>query len=516
MDNGSRRPGWYGIARIQRLACALGIIFHLSTVVPVGAQTPAPGKKETKQDQGKDDKKQDDKKKEPPVKAPDAAPDEGKKKEEGTPVPAVSPEARFDAQGEATFILQSVGRFHSPYEGENSLRGRHETELSHTYTYYLGMRVVQNLEVYVNPELAWGNGIGEGMGLSAGSNGDLIGQGELRPEPYLARYFVRWRIPMKHLGSHHGKEEGPSERTGRDLNVIAGTIPSHRIVVQVGKMAINDLFDVNSYADNPRVAFMNNAFCSNLAYDVAQEIRGYNLGMTANWVNPNWSLRFGTFAMPTVAGGADLAYDLNRAHSEQIELELHPQILRSSRPPTVVRLLAFRNVGSMGNYRDALSAQLLGMPPDLTSVAKGGTKYGFGLNFEQALADGGDTGVFGRLGWNDGGTESQNFESDRFFSFGGQLSGAHWHRKDDRLGIAFAQSDLTAAHRAYLEAGGLGDLLGDGALHYDSERVFEAYYSYHHSKHLTLTLDYQFISNPGYNRDRGPVSFLGLRAYAPF
>ncbi|MCW3051510.1 MAG: porin, partial [Chthonomonadales bacterium] len=289
-----------------------------------------------------------------------------------------------------------------------------------------------------------------------------------------------------------------------------------RIVLLVGKMAINDLFDVNSYADNPRTAFMNSAFSGNLAYDFAQEIRGYNLGITANWVNPSWSLRFGTFAMPTVAGGADLAYDLNRAHSEQIELELHPQILRSPHTATVVRLLAFRNVGSMGGYRDALSAQPLGMPPDLASVSKGGTKYGFGLNFEQAVADGGDTGVFGRLGWNDGGTESQNFESDRFVSLGGQLSGAHWHRKEDRIGVAIAQSDLTAAHRAYLEAGGLGGLLGDGALRYDSERVFEAYYSYHQSKHLTLTLDYQYISNPGYNRDRGPVSFVGLRAYVPF
>jgi high affinity Mn2+ porin len=220
--------------------------------------------------------------------------------------------------------------------------------------------------------------------------------------------------------------------------------------------------------------------------------------------------------MPTVPGGADLAYDVNRAHSEQVEVEIHPQLLRSPRPATILRLLAFRNVGSMGSYRDAIGAQMLGMPPDLAPVRKGGAKYGFGLNFEQGLADGGDTGVFGRIGWNDGGTESGNFETDRFLSLGGQLSGARWHRKEDRVGVGVAQSDLTSSHKDYLAAGGLGGLVGDGNLRYGSERVAEAYYSYQCSKHLTLSLDYQYVSNPGYNRDRGPVSFLALRAHIPF
>ncbi|MCW3054114.1 MAG: porin, partial [Chthonomonadales bacterium] len=235
------RLGWLPVMCKNR--AVLTLLISAGALVPQlsGAQTPDPGKKETQQAQGKDDKKQDDKKSETPVKAPDAAPDDDdKKKKEGKPIPAISPDARFDAQGEATFILQNMDRFFSKYEGENSLRSRQETELSHSYTYFLGMRVVQNVEVYINPEVAWGNGIGEGEGLSAGSNGDLLGQSELRPYPYLARYFVRWRIPMKHIGSHHGKEEGAGERTGRDLNVIAGTIPSHRIVLSVGKMAIND------------------------------------------------------------------------------------------------------------------------------------------------------------------------------------------------------------------------------------------------------------------------------------
>lgn len=492
------------------LACLISsaALFPLSLKAQTSSADKTPDKKAQAKPGKKSAKKDGDGKQEPtePAEKPPAA----------KPLPQISPDARYDYQGEATFILQNMDRFFSPYEGENSLRSRSETELSHTYTLYLGARLVKNLEVYINPEVAWGNGISEGVGLSAGANSDLLGQPELRPYPYLARYFVRWRIPMKHMGSHGDKENVAAEQTGRAPNVIAGTIPAHRIVLTAGKMAVNDTFDVNSYADNPRTQFLNNAFNGNLAYDCAQEIRGYNLGITANWVNPTWSVRIGSFAMPTVPGGADLAYNLSDAHSEQIEFEIHPQVLRAPHPATILRFLAFRNVGSMGSYSDALSTQPLGMPPDLTTVRKGGAKYGFGLNFEQALADGGDTGVFGRLGWNDGGTESQNFESDRFVSLGIQLSGAHWHRKEDLVGFALAQSDLTGAHKSYLQAGGIGDLLGDGALRYGSERVLEAYYSYQYSKHLTLTLDYQYVTNPGYNRDRGPVSFLGFRAHVPF
>lgn len=495
------------------MSCIALIAFGLAHPGLLQAQTPqqdsAPVKKQdsdNKAGSGKQAKGTQDRK--------DKS-DDADEKKEGKPIPQISPEARFDYQGEATFVLQHLEPFHSPYHGDNSLRSRSETELSHSYTLYLGARLVDNLEVYIDPEIAWGNAINEEHGLSAGFNGDMLAQGDLRPYPYLARYFVRWRIPMKHVGKAD-KEEGAKEQTGRSPNIIAGKIPAHRIVLSAGKLAVSDLFDYNSYAGDPRAQFLNNAFVNNLAYDFAQEARGYDLGLSANWVNPDWSLRLGTYAMPTEPGGADLAYNLNNAHSEQIEFEIHPKVLRAPKPPLVLRLLAFRNVGSMGGYRDSLTLQPVGMPPDITAVRKGGVKYGFGLNFEQALADGGDTGIFGRLGWNDGGTESSNFESDRFLSLGGQLSGAHWHRKEDRVGVGYAQSDLSAAHRDYLAAGGLGGLVGDGKLHYDSERIFEAYYSCQYSKHLALTLDFQYVVNPGYNADRGPVSFLALRAHVPF
>lgn len=196
------------------------------------------------------------------------------------PLPALSPDARYDYQGEATFILQHLVRFHSPYEGAGSLRSRDETELSHTYTLFLGARVVKNVEVYVNPELALGNGVSRGLGLAGYTDGDLIGQPSLRPEPYIARCFVRWRVPMPRVIHHSGTEKATKEQTGRAPNVIAGDIPAHRLVIQIGKFAVNDVFDVNSYANSTRSQFLSTGLNNNLAYDYAEETRGYNLGAT--------------------------------------------------------------------------------------------------------------------------------------------------------------------------------------------------------------------------------------------
>ena len=460
-------------------------------------------------------------KKSPPGKAQagekKSQPKSGEQSQEGKPLPQISPEARYDHQGEATFLLQHLFKFRSPYEGPNSLRSRDETELSDTYTLYLGVRLVRNLEVYIDPELAWGNGISGGLGLAGYTNGDIIGQPVLRPYPYLARYFVRWRVPMPHLVKHAGEEEAAQEQVGRAPNIIAGNVPAHRLVIQVGKFAVSDVFDTNAYANNPRTQFMNNAFGNNLAYDFAEETRGYDLGLSAAWVNPNFAVRLGTFAMPTTAGGPDLAYNFPDNHSEQLEFEIHPELI-PRKLPAVFRFLAFRNVGDMGRYRDALAAAKPGLPPSTVAVEHPGeVKYGFGVNFEQALADGGNTGLFGRLGWNNGATESYNFtDCDRFLSLGAQIAGTLWRRKDDRIGLAVAQSDISSAHRDYLAAGGMGLNVGDGKLSYGSERILETYYSYQLSKPLSLTLDYQYIANPGYNRDRGPVSVLSARVHYTF
>ncbi len=158
------------------------------------------------------------------------------------------------------------------------------------------------------------------------------------------------------------------------------------------------------------------------------------------------------------------------------------------------------------------------MPPDITKVERAGAvKYGYGLNFEQPISDDGSTGFFLRYGWNNGATESFAFEeADRALTLGAQLSGAHWKRSDDRVGLALIDNAISAAHRDYLAAGGQGLQLGDGKLRYADEHWIETYYYYKLADWFALSLHYQFISNPGYNADRGPVHIISLQAHLEF
>ena len=72
---------------------------------------------------------------------------------------------------------------------------------------------------------------------------------------------------------------------------------------------------------------------------------------------------------------------------------------------------------------------------------------------------------------------------------------------------------LSQAHRAYLAAGGVGFILGDGRLNYGPEEILETYYNWEIRKHINVTFDFQAVGNPGYNRDRGPVTIGGLRLH---
>lgn len=426
------------------------------------------------------------------------------------PIPGLPAQARYDVQGEVTIIGQELPPFPSRYSGPQSLPAKGETAATETATLYLGARLAPNVEAYVNPEIAWGNAPGSGNGLAGYLNGDLIGQPVANGRPYLARAFVRWRIPVR-----QGKDQPVGrEEVGRAPNVIAGPVPQHRMIVTAGKFAATDIFDFNSFAGNPRTQFLNNAFVNDLAYDYAEDYRGYDWGASVVWSNPAWALKFGSFAMPTTPGGGVMSYNLTDSHSEQAELELDPQVLRPPKPPLTVRLLLYRNVGNMGEYGQALNYA----PPSLAPTRSYGTvRTGFGVNFEQALADGGNTGLFGRLGWADGLVETDGFaEADSAASFGAQISGAGWRRKDDAVGIAFGRSWISSSHQQFLAAGGEGFTLGDGALRYGAESQTEAYYRWQANRRLQLTADVQAISNPGYNRARGPATCFSLRAHYAF
>ena len=105
-------------------------------------------------------------------------------------------------------------------------------------------------------------------------------------------------------------------------------------------------------------------------------------------------------------------------------------------------------------------------------------------------------------------------EVERSASGGGVFSGDLWGRDKDQIGIGGVINGISHAHANYLAAGGLGFLLGDGALSYSGERILETYYKYTIADGLHVSADYQFVDNPGYNLVRGTVSLFALRLHA--
>jgi carbohydrate-selective porin OprB len=185
--------------------------------------------------------------------------------------------------------------------------------------------------------------------------------------------------------------------------------------------------------------------------------------------------------------------------------------------PGRLRFLGFRNVARMARYRDALDlAAQTGGAPDINAVRTvERVKRGYGLNFEQEISS--SVGLFGRASWADGQTETYAFtEIDRSLCGGVSVKGGAFGRARDSLGIAYVRNGLSTAHRDYLAAGGLGFFLGDGALNYRPENILEAYYSLNVAKDTLFSADFQRISNPGYNADRGPATVVSARLHYGF
>jgi len=407
-----------------------------------------------------------------------------------------------------TFVLQHQSSLHSPYEGPLSLNPDGDTQPTNTFGFYFGWALTSWAQFYFDTEKFMGAGVSDATGLGGLTNGDVVREGanNLPKRFYIARSYLRFMLPLG--------QELTKVAVGQDQ--IAGTEAAKRLEFKVGWLAVNDDFDKNRYAASTRNEFMNWSLWDNTAWDYAADTRGYTAGFVLGYVSPVWSLKYGMYRMPVHANGQELEASLQRAQGDNLELTLAP-----SQVSTVVRLLAYRNTARMGIYSQALAiAAADGTVPNIVADDREGRKkYGFGINAEQPLADGGATGIFARFGWNDGKTESFAFtEVDRLASFGGELSGSHWQRVDDVVGVAIADEGLSAWHREYLAAGGLGFLLGDGRLTYAHEQILETYYRlqvpWWSWARLQLSPDYQFIRNPGFNAARGPVSFYGIRFHA--
>ena len=400
-----------------------------------------------------------------------------------------------------TLVAQHQDALTSPYSGPLSLRPAGDSERSHTFGAYLGVALAHNLQFYFDEEMFKGEPVSAGTGLGGGANGDVVhaGSNNLGKRAYAARHFVRYLVP---LGTETSAVEAAQDQ-------LAGDEPVRRIELKAGKLAASDDFDRNRYANGARTQFLNVALMNDVAWDFAADTRGYTNGAVVAYVAPQWSLRYGIYQMPAFANGQTLEWPLSRARGEQVELTIQPVD-----KGWALRLLAFQNLARMGIYREAIAQADGGVPDIRADDQDGRRKTGYAANAEIPLADAGETGVFVRAGRNDGRTESFAFtEADKTLSAGLQLASARWRRAEDGLGLAVVENSLSPDHRDYLALGGSGFLLGDGHLNYARESIAEIYYRAHLIDHVDLSPDFEFIRAPGYNRDRGPARFLGLRLH---
>jgi high affinity Mn2+ porin len=443
----------------------------------------------------------------PPDQVPSDAPDP--RSEEIDPIPVMFPHPETDriwVSGQANFISQWHPAFHSPYRGPNSLSPEAQDATSRVLTLYTGLRLTNTAELLCDVQETGGHGIGEALGLAGFTNLDVVRNPTLSKAPYVARLMWHQIIALS-------SEDEPSTRTPY---LLFSRLPVRRLEIRFGKLGLADFFDYNNYGSDSNFQFMNWTVDNNGAYDYAADTRGFTFAAMFEYHDRHWSARFAEGLMPKVANGIHLDADLGRARAENVEFEIRRAII--PKQEGILRLLAYVNHANMGSYRQAIDNFLAGVTPvpEITAHPLQTTvKYGFGANFEQPFNNW--LGLFGRWGWNEGRHESYAYtEVDQTVELGVGANGARWGRRFDRAGLAFVTNGISRDHQQYLALGGVGFILGDGRLNYGRENIVETYYTLHVWRGVYPSFGFQYVTNPGYNRDRGPVLVPSLRLHLEF
>lgn len=423
---------------------------------------------------------------------------------QGAPPPiAADADQAWAVHGQATFVDQGNLAFASPYAGPNSLdpglRGRETFDA----TLYVGLRLWSGAEGWVDPEIDQGFGLSNTLGIAGFPSGEAYKVGKSTPYAKLPRLFLRQTVDLG----------GAAEAVATDEDQLAGHRSADRLVITLGKFSVPDIFDANDYAHDPRRDFMNWSVLDNGTFDYAADAWGFTYGAAVEWYVGRWTLRAGVFDLSTIPNTTSL--DRNFGEFQAIaEIEERHTLAGQ---PGKLEITGFVSRARMGSFSDAIRlAQATGLPADIADVRRYQGRPGISFNLQQAVN--GDLAVFAHGGVDDGTRESYEFSDiDRSLAVGASLKGARWGRRADTVGLALVANGISRIHEAFLAAGGLGILVGDGKLpHPGPEGIVETYYDIPVGRFAHLGVDYQFVDNPGYNRDRGPVSIFAIRLHGQF
>jgi high affinity Mn2+ porin len=414
--------------------------------------------------------------------------------------------------GQFTFVGQGYPAIRSPYVGANSLPGGGQIRETTDATLAVGYQPWQGGQFWFEPEIDQGFGLANTHGLAGFATAEAFKLGASYPYARVDRYFLRQTFELG----------GPTQNIDADMGVFAGTTTQDRVVLTAGKYSIVDIFDTNKYANDPKTDFLNWSAVNAGSFDYAGDAWGMTYGVAAEWYTGDWTLRSGIFDMsktPAESANSAQSYGLDGSFQQ---FQLVDEIEHRHRlwdQPGALRLTAFLTRGRMANFGNAIElSQTTGL--DINDATAADRRYrnrpGVSLNMEQQVTD--TVGVFARAGWADGNVEPWDFtDIDRTVQTGVSITGKDWGRPDDTVGAVGIINGISKTHEAWFNDGGLGILIGDGMLpKYGLEKIFETYYSYAITSALKLSADYQFAADPGYNRQRGPVSIGAVRLHWEF
>lgn len=413
-----------------------------------------------------------------------------------------------------TDIVQGYPGFHAQYSGPNSLPNGGQTRETVSLDLMAGVRLWPGAGAHVDGMMWQGFGVGNALGVEGFPNGEAFRLGTDVPNADISRLFIRQIIGF-----------GGDEEDVRDDDFdLAGKADVSRLIITLGRFSAKDIFDNNAYANDPRTQFMNWGLMANEAWDYPADAIGFTTGIALELNQPKWTLRYGFFQVPAVqnsltAEDAYLKWPYDGSSRDGPFLQAWAMVTELERRYTVknhpgtIRVLAFVNRANMAKYSDATAILQAGGPgADWEAARSFNYKYGFGLNMEQEIAR--DIGVFSRLGWNDDKEEGWIFSDTGYAgTVGLSINGDLWRRPDDTFGLAGVANGISKAAQEFFEAGGTGILAGDTNLNYGWEKIVETYYDFKICRNLHGALDYQFVANPAFNRDRGPVSVFAARLH---
>ena len=413
-----------------------------------------------------------------------------------------APPQTFAVHGQATFTVQATPGFRSPYTGGNSL-SPNQAQQTFDATLFIGVRPWRGAEIWINPEIDQGFGLSNTLGVAGFPSAEAYKVGKAAPYFKLPRLFLRQTI---NLG-------GDAVPVAAAANVLGTTQRADRVVLTLGKISLPDVFDTNVYAHDPRADVLNWSLVDAGAFDYAANAWGFTFGGAFELYQQAWTVRAGFFDLSKIPNQPSLETGFQQYQAVG-EIE-HRHTLGGH--SGAIRLGGYFTRGKLALLRDMIAAfNQTGIAPDNAQFRRMNDHGGGYLNLEQEVAA--NVGVYARASASDGVTEANDFtDIDRSVALGTTLAGAAWHRMNDKAGIGQVVNGISQGRRMFLNDGGLGTLVGDGKLpHPGDEWITEAWYQFGVMKGFAATFDYQFIVNPGYNQDRGPVHVFGLRLHAGF